>query len=106
MRLSLPQHRANRIPRLAPSRPSLYRRLHNWAKRLQLQSELRRLTAERDELRHGMAIDAAAMAAHRLHYTKSPVLQARVRQDQAAMLELECKLAELAAQLRALGAAS
>ena len=86
MQAPSPTARANRIPRIPSAGGGLSRRLHRLTTRLQLwraRRHLAELQAERRELQHLMAMDQAALAAHRVQYLKSPVLQARVAEDQA-----------------------
>lgn len=74
--------RANRIPRLPAHTPSLCRRLYLRCALFKARLQLQAVVNRKAQLQHEMAIDQAALLVHRLHYTKSPVLQARMAADQ------------------------
>lgn len=100
--------RANRIPRLR-QQPlnALCRRLHAAHTRYLLwrwHRHVAQLQAEKQNLQHHMALDQAAMLAHRLQYTKSPVLQQRVAEDQAEHARLSALIAAAVCEIEALEA--
>lgn len=103
--------RANRIPRMAqrgqaaavPTRPGLMARLRRWLRLRQLRAHYAWLDREARELQHHMALDQAAAQAHRLHYTRSPVLAHRMAQDREQYQTLLAQLASVARELRAMG---
>lgn len=100
--------RANRIPRLR-QQPlnALCKRLHAAHTRYLLwrwRRHLAQLQGEKQHLQHWMAMDQAALLAHRLQYTKSPVLQQRVAEDQAEHARLSTLITAAQREIEALEA--
>lgn len=100
--------RANRIPRLR-QQPlnALCTRLHAAHTRYLVwrwRRHVGQLQAEKQALQHHMALDQAALLAHRLQYTKSPVLQQRVADDQAEHARLSALIAAALGEIEALEA--
>jgi hypothetical protein len=106
MQASTPAPRANRIPRIhRQPLNALCRRLHQLQRRYLLwrwRRHAAQLQAEKRNLQHWMAMDQAALLAHRLQYTKSPVLQQRVAEDQAEHARLSALIAAAAGEIEAL----
>ncbi len=89
----------NRIPHATPTRPGLCRRLHRWLRRTVLTTHLANLEDAKRDLQRLMAMDQAATLAHRLQYTKSPVLQERMRREQEEFAKLSLAIGEAKAEL-------
>ncbi|UDF33495.1 UNVERIFIED_ORG: hypothetical protein LHJ69_12765 [Shinella sp. XGS7] len=88
MQTPLSPTRANRVPRLPAHTPSLCRRLYLRCALFKARMHLQALARRKEQLQHDMALDQAALLVHRLQYTKSPVLQARMAAEQQEFAEL------------------
>lgn len=99
MQSPLSPSRANRIPRIIPTRPGLCRRLHRWLRRTVLTTRIAQLEDAKRDLQRLMAMDQAAAMVHRISYTKSPVLQERMRREQKEFAQLSLAIGEAKAEL-------
>lgn len=94
--------RLNRIPRVIATRPSLCTRLHRWLERRRLRKQCATLGACLAQLEQDIANDERLIAANKLQYLKSPVLQQRRCDDLTELQRLKAALAAGQAKLDAM----